>query len=156
MISSNYRIMDKGISSTLQNEELKDKTIERFKSTHEDLKKFYDNIHNKNFDGDIDQEFVDLNEYFLSVGIGYDEFVRFQISWGGPQEEIRMFRDGRIEFCFLDWFVGYSLDVTDDKVIKWLKDYFIDKGFSYDDEVYYSYADLFNAMDIVKSEQEVG
>lgn len=142
--------MDKSISSTLQNEEIKDKTIEHFKSRHEDLKKFYDNYDNDIFDEDIDQDFM---EYFLSVDVGYDEFVRFQISYGGPQEEIRMFRDGRIEFCFLDWFVGYSLDVTDDEVIKWLKDWFIDTGFSYDDEVYYSYADLFNAMELVKSEQ---
>ena len=145
--------MDKEISSTLQNEEIKDKTIEHFKSTHEDLKKFYDNIHNKKFDGDIDQEFVDLDEYFLSIDVGYDKYVRFQISWGGPQEEFRMFRDGRIEFCFLDWFVGYSLDVTDDEVIKWLKDHFIDIGFLYDGEIYFSYADLFNAMELVKSEQ---
>jgi len=35
-------------------------------------------------------------------------FVRFQFSWGGPSEEVRIYADGSIEFWFLDWYDGAS------------------------------------------------
>ena len=31
-------------------------------------------------------------------------YYRYQISWGGPSEEIRYHDDGIVEFWFLDWF----------------------------------------------------
>lgn len=45
-------------------------------------------------------------------------FVCFLISWGGPSEEIRFFCDEqrmpyKVEFWFLDWGDGASLDITD-------------------------------------------
>jgi len=80
-----------------------------------------------------------LNEY----GLGFDyveheeeeekeNFWRFQISWGGPSEEFRIYTDGKegeiqkIEFWFLDWFDGASKDVTEEKINNdWgLKDFF--------------------------------
>ena len=55
-------------------------------------------------------------------------YGRIQISYGGPSEEIRIFRTGRferrIEFWRLDWFVGAHIDITDDPVAKWVVDYF--------------------------------
>tara|TARA_R100000655_G_scaffold81765_1_gene121240 strand:- start:503 stop:1045 length:543 start_codon:yes stop_codon:yes gene_type:complete len=44
-------------------------------------------------------------------------FARYQISFGGPQEEIRFFCDEqrtpyRVEFWFLDWGDGACIDIT--------------------------------------------
>lgn len=35
-------------------------------------------------------------------------YVRFQFSWGGPSEELRIYADGEIEFWFMDWGDGAS------------------------------------------------
>ena len=142
----NFQIME--TSSTLQTEELKDRTIESFKSRHEDLERFYINQHVSEYiDDDIEQEFY---EYFLSVDVGYDEFVRLQISYGGPQEEFRIFKDGHIEYCLLDWYQGYSLNVTDNKIAQWLKESFIDIGISYNNNIFYDYKKLFEEIELVK------
>ena len=141
----NYKLMDN--SSTLQTEELKDKTIESFKSRHEDLKRFYDTDRTYEEDDNI-------WDYFLCIDIGYDKYVRLQISWGGPQEEFRIFKDGHIEYCFLNWFQGYSLDVTDNKIAQWLKDDIIEMGFSYNGDFRYTYKELFEQIELVKIENE--
>jgi len=60
-------------------------------------------------------------------------FWRYQISYGGPSEEIRFYadRDGLMtgaEFWYLDWFDGASIDVTDDEIVKLLWNEFNDSG----------------------------
>ncbi len=79
-----------------------------------------------------------LNEFSLCFDyVEHEEedkkdFWRFQISWGGPSEEFRIFTDGqegpieKIEYWFLDWFDGASKDVTQENINeKWtLKDFF--------------------------------
>ena len=66
--------------------------------------------------------YASRNEYGLSFDyvapntfndqeIGY---FRYQISWGGPSEEIRFYVDYgknpyKIEFWFLDWFTGHGI-----------------------------------------------
>lgn len=47
------------------------------------------------------------------------DFVRFQISWGGPSEEVRFYPHGVIEFVYLDWFSGVGFDVTDCPQFDW-------------------------------------
>jgi hypothetical protein len=85
----------------------------------------------------------DLMEGLSEYGLGFDyvehdeeeekeDFWRFQISWGGPSEEFRIYTDfkngpiQKIEYWFLDWFDGTSKDVTNNKINKdWsLKDFF--------------------------------
>ena len=81
-------------------------------------------------------------EWFSEYGLGLDvvepctfrdqpeRFMRYQFSWGGPQEEIRFYYDcgatmpNYIEFWFLDWNVGNSIDISQDSVAQWLWDYF--------------------------------
>ena len=125
-----YRLMNNEKSSTAQTEKIKDETIKHYESKHEDIFKFMNNLDNE----EIAQEFRD---YGLGIEIieplTFEEqeepFIRYQISWGGPQEEFRKFED-RIEFCYLDWFVGYSLDVSEDDTINQLFDYFEDIGYT--------------------------
>lgn len=70
-------------------------------------------------------------EGFYAYGLGIDkveagtfegqreDYIRYQLSWGGPSEEFRIYRYGNIEFWYLDWFDGASVDVTgeDAKII---------------------------------------
>ena len=61
----------------------------------------------------------ELNEYglamdFADFGDGEgDKFFRYQFSWGGPQEELRIYSTGRFEFWYLDWGTGEHVDGSD-------------------------------------------
>jgi hypothetical protein len=35
-----------------------------------------------------------------------EPYYRYQLSWGGPADEFRVFLDGSVEYWFLDWFDG--------------------------------------------------
>jgi len=64
---------------------------------------------------------------FVELGTFDDQeeaYYRFQLSWDGPSDEIRFYRDGRIEYVFLDWFVGVGFDVTDVEEFSWLAENF--------------------------------
>tara|TARA_R100000005_G_C4955941_1_gene174476 strand:- start:82 stop:483 length:402 start_codon:yes stop_codon:yes gene_type:complete len=125
-----YKLMNDEKSSTAQTEKIKDETIKHYQATHRDLFRFINNLDNE----EIAQEF---SEYGLSINVvkpltfedQEEAFVRYQISWGGPSEEFRKFED-RIEYCYLDWFVGYSLDVSEDETINQVFDYFESIGYS--------------------------
>jgi hypothetical protein len=68
----------------------------------------------------------ELRERFYEYALSFDvvhadnpgeSYVRYQISFGGPAEEIRFFcdfnrRPYKAEFWFLDWFDGASRDCT--------------------------------------------
>lgn len=66
------------------------------------------------------EELGSLYEYGLSIDrveAGTFEgqrasYWRYQLSWGGPSEEFRMYDNGDIEFWYLDWFDGACVDVT--------------------------------------------
>lgn len=74
------------------------------------------------------EELGSLNDYglcidFVGAGTFKDQrepYYRYQLSWGGPQEEFRIFLNGEIEFWYLDWFDGASTPVTgrDAEIIK--------------------------------------
>ena len=55
-------------------------------------------------------------------------YHRFQISWGGPSDELRFYSLDKVEYWYMDWFDGASIDVTDEVVIKDLYDYFDECG----------------------------
>jgi len=55
-------------------------------------------------------------------------YLRYQLSWGGPSDEIRFYFDGshcdKIEYVFLDWFVGVGFDISNEPFALWLWDWF--------------------------------
>lgn len=61
-------------------------------------------------------------------------YWRYQISWGGPSEEIRFYGSpsdnapALIEFWYLDWFDGAPEDVTGDEIARLVWDEFKDTG----------------------------
>lgn len=82
----------------------------------------------------LDFSYVASNT-FSDQPMGY---ARYQISYGGPSTEIRFYCDAerkpfRVEYWYLDWFDGASVDITDHPVTAllqselgfddWLKDH---------------------------------
>ena len=69
-----------------------------------------------------------LAEYGLSidkVGAGTfekqrEDYLRYQLSYGGPSEEFRIYKNGEVEFWLLDWFDGAKVEVkgNDAEMIK--------------------------------------
>jgi hypothetical protein len=57
-------------------------------------------------------------------------YFRYQLSWGGPSEEIRIYCDkgqrqpDLIEFVFMQWGTGVGFDVTNEDWAMWLFDWF--------------------------------
>lgn len=69
------------------------------------------------------EDLPELWEYGLGFdyvpgGDGQEPYFRYQFSWGGPQEELRYYCGPdlipyRVEFWFLDWFRGESVELTE-------------------------------------------
>ena len=61
-----------------------------------------------------------------------EAYYRYQLSCGGPSEEIRFYVSQppestecyRIEFWYLDWYDGASVDITKDDTAKTIWEYF--------------------------------
>ena len=51
-------------------------------------------------------------------------YFRYQLSYGGPSDEIRFYHDGTVEYVYLDWFVGVGFDITDKPWVIFLQDDF--------------------------------
>lgn len=66
------------------------------------------------------EELGDLNDYGLSLDLveagtftdQREDYIRYQLSWGGPSEEFRIYKNGDVEFWYLDWGEGAKTDVT--------------------------------------------
>ena len=43
-----------------------------------------------------------------------EDYIRYQISWGGPADEFRVYKNGEVEYWFLDWFDGACVQVCGD------------------------------------------
>ena len=84
------------------------------------------------FDEFLSDEYQELNQYedFFDYvnqsGLCFDRveagtfkdqraaYWRWQLSWGGPSQEFRLFDNGDLEFWHLDWFDGACVDVQDE------------------------------------------
>jgi len=78
---------------------------------------------------DIREQYIErFNQYGLSfdyVELDKDQdYFRYQLSYGGPSDEIRFYDNGAIEYVFLDWFVVVGFNVTNDEVFKQLREWF--------------------------------
>jgi len=65
----------------------------------------------------------------VSVGTFRDQtepYLRYQISYGGPSEELRFYQNGTVEFWFLDWFDGAHKNISSMDWVQWLKQYLED------------------------------
>lgn len=89
----------------------------------------------------IVQELGHFHEYGLSFDYveeytfndQEEPYFRYQISWGGPQEEYRIYTDDyynieRVEYWFLDWFEGEYKTLDKDDIIFDIIEDFKDMG----------------------------
>ena len=104
----------------------KDKVKSAYRQKIKDLKKLY-----KLWSKDTELSHPDLgclNEYGLSFDYvdnsedGGQSYFRYQISYGGPSEEFRIYVDVglniyKVEFWYLDWFDGAKRKVSSDSAI---------------------------------------
>lgn len=82
------------------------------------------------------EDLPEMNEYGLSydyVELGTfddqeEDYFCYQLSWGGPSEEIRFYESGMIEFVYLDWFCGVGFNVTHEEWAEFIRDWFEDIG----------------------------
>ena len=51
----------------------------------------------------------------------HEGYSRYQMSYGGPQDEIRFYNDNTVTYAFLDWGDGAEIDITDEAITKRLK-----------------------------------
>ena len=59
---------------------------------------------------------------FEGQKVGY---YRYQMGWGGPSDEFRVYdnKKDKIEYWFLDWFDGASIEVDDIEVVDLVRSY---------------------------------
>lgn len=77
----------------------------------------------------------DFFQYANEAGLGFDYveagtfkdqragYYRWQLSYGGPSEEFRLFDNGDLEYWFLDWFDGACVTVTDDVFVDLMNEF---------------------------------
>jgi hypothetical protein len=76
---------------------------------------------------EVFEEFNWLGFDYVSIDTFTDQeqgFYRLQFSYGGPQDEIRFYDNGNIQYWFLDWFDGASVDITDTKEALFIYEWF--------------------------------
>ena len=98
---------------------------ERWHDRRDELEKFDANGWDMFHEYGLDFSYVEPNTFDNQP----KGFHRFQISWGGPSDEIRFYTRGesldneesitdKVEYWFLDWFDGDSIDVSEEEVVK--------------------------------------
>jgi len=117
-------------SEGIQNPKKSDKCIDRIEdyilSRGEDFERFM----NTN-DEETQIEFYEygLDVSMVSMGTFQDQkepYLRYQLSWGGPSEEINFYQNGRVEFVFKDWFDSAVKEVSHLDWVEWLRGWFVD------------------------------
>ena len=48
----------------------------------------------------------------------HEGYSRYQMSYGGTQDEIRFYNDNTVTYAFLDWGDGAEIDITDEAITK--------------------------------------
>lgn len=94
----------------------------KYQSRLKDLREAYNNQN------------IDLSTWLSEYGLNWDYVVpntfdnqedgyyRWQLSWGGPSDEFRIYTDNEkniqsVEYWYLDWFDGASIIVNDEEII---------------------------------------
>ena len=104
----------------INNETCADRITESIISRGEDFKRFM-NSENE----ETQEEFYNYGLCIDMVNIGTfrdqkEPYLRYQISYGGPSEELRFYQNGTVEFWFLDWYDGAHKIITSLDWVQWL------------------------------------
>ena len=115
-----------------KNKTCKERISENLQDRAEDFKIFM----NADDLEDVSEDLGSFNNYGLCFDfVGPNTFddqeegyYRYQLSWGGPSDEILFYQDGTIEYWFKDWFDGAKTDITSKDWAIWVKEYFEEVG----------------------------
>ena len=62
-------------------------------------------------------DYVEANYFANDRGEHTHEgYHRYQMSYGGPQDEIRFYDNNKVMYAFLDWGDGAEIDITDEAI----------------------------------------
>lgn len=116
-----------------KDEDIKKEGLRYLKSTRKDLLKYmkFGKIYEEG-----NEDLPPFHEYglsfdFVEAGTFNDQregYYRYQFSWGGPSDELRIYHDGAIEYVYLNWFCGIGFDVSDDSVFQDVVNFFEEIG----------------------------
>jgi hypothetical protein len=141
---NNLKISDMKTTFINQNSEntIIDDGIRHLNARIEDFKNYMSfGLDNDNINDKKACLFWENNISFYDYGLSFDyvelgtfnnqneDYFRFQLSWGGPSEEIRFYNDGTIIFVYLDWYSGVGFDVTSEDWAEFLKYFFEECGY---------------------------
>ena len=107
------------------------KEAEEETGEEEQVKTLFDIDTNERPENDQYEGYEDFFDYVNQSGLSFDfveagtfegqsvGYWRFQMSWGGPSDEFRIYTDydkniNYIEYWYMDWFDGASIRVNDD------------------------------------------
>ena len=120
--------LNKSVTHAKHQRELKckDRIKESLLSRGEDFERF--------MNADDDETIEEFYQYGLCIDMvsmgtfsDMDEpYLRYQLSTGGPGDEINFYQNGKIEYRFLDWWDGAVLDITNLEWAQWLREHFQD------------------------------
>ena len=97
----------------------KDLVNKEFESTMKNIRTLF------NAENQETEDLGSLNEFGLSIDKveagtfegQREDYIRYQIAWGGPSEEFRIYKNGDVEYWYLDWFDGAKVDVLGDDAV---------------------------------------
>ena len=86
---------------------------EAFDSCMKDLRTLFNAENQQTEDlGSLDEYALSIDKVDAGTFKGQrEDYYRYQLSWGGPSEEFRLYKNGDIEFWYLDWFDGACVGV---------------------------------------------
>ena len=116
--------------------------FDHVENTFKKAKKYFEYLENDSF-VEINNDYKDYDDFFdycNKYGLSWDYiepntfnnqekgYFRFQLSWGGPSDEFRIFLDvnnnglnswidiDKIEYWYLDWYDGSSIEIPKNSV----------------------------------------
>tara|TARA_Y100001938_G_C7775895_1_gene275534 strand:+ start:132 stop:545 length:414 start_codon:yes stop_codon:yes gene_type:complete len=115
-----------GAQNLKKSEKCEDRIEDAILSRGEDFERFMNAE-----DDETIEEFYQYGLDISMVSMGTfknmkEPYLRYQLSWGGPSEEINFYQNGRVEFVFKDWFDYAAIEVSHLDWIEWLRDWFVD------------------------------
>ena len=112
---------------------------EKYQDTLKDYQNAFDYFEqdeNKRKPNEDYESYEDFFDYVNQSGLCFDfvsvdtfenqnrGYWRFQMSWGGPSDEFRMYDNSdKIQYWFLDWFDGAFIEVDDIEVVDLVNSY---------------------------------
>ncbi|KKL67901.1 hypothetical protein LCGC14_2130370 [marine sediment metagenome] len=106
-----------------ENKKCKDLVKENYESRIKDLITLWDSEEGET------EELGGLADYGLDISKveagtfekQREDYIRYQLSWGGPSDEFRIFKNGDVEYWYMDWNDGAKIEVVG-KYAKLIKD----------------------------------